>query len=103
MTERPINLDDRRTIVGKLHTELRRGAANTGSLPRAGSQAAGAEIDAALRAGPARTWIEAMEKACFLLNRYSATPEARDVRIRKLIRSLLNDLAQLKKHEEDDL
>ncbi|MGC9457881.1 MAG: hypothetical protein ACP5DC_10225 [Halothiobacillaceae bacterium] len=58
-----------------------------------------AEINAAMLAEPARTWIEAMEKARFLLERYSASPEARDPRIQKLIARAMGDLTRLKKRE----
>lgn len=51
-------------------------------------------------AEPARTWIEAMEKWRFLLDRYAATPDAQDARIQKLIERALGDMARLKKREE---
>jgi hypothetical protein len=59
-----------------------------------------ARLDAEMLAEPARTWMEAMEKWRFLLDRYAATPDAQDARIQKLIDRALGDMARLKKREE---
>jgi hypothetical protein len=60
-----------------------------------------AELDSAMLAGPARSWIEAADKARFLLERFSATPDARNARVQKLIGRAMGDLARLRKREED--
>lgn len=100
MNDDPIDLDGRRTGEGKLESELRRRAANTGSLPVAAPIAASDEVDAALLVKPARTWVEAMQKTSFLLVRYAATSEARDLRIQELITRALKDLDRLKRRKE---
>lgn len=101
MTDPPIDLDGRRTVVARLETGIRRRAANSGSSPDAGCARPDADLDAALLAGPARTWIEAADRVRFLLDRFSATPEARDARIQKLIGRATGDLAFFTKREED--
>lgn len=100
VTDRPIDLDGHRTVEGKIRSELRRKAVNRDTAPDARPITAGNDIDAALLVQPARTWIEAMEKAAFLLRRYEATREADDPRIQKLIKRAQSDLARLRKREE---
>ena len=101
MTDLPIDLDGRRTTEGKLEIQMRRRAANTHSMPESIGDTVDAELDSAMLAGPARTWIEAADKTRFLLERFSATPEARNARIQKLIGRAMCDLARLKKREEN--
>lgn len=101
MTNRPIDLDGRRTPEGKIEIALRRNAANTQNEVQASGVARDTALDAAMLAEPARTWIEAMDKVRLLLERFSATPEARDARIQKLIGRAMSDLSRLKKLEED--
>ena len=101
MTDTTIDLDGRRTAAGKLESLIRRRAANSRSAPAAAFGKADVDLDAAMRAGPARTWIEAADQVRFLLDRFSATPEARDARIQKLIGRAMSDLARLKKREEN--
>lgn len=100
MTDRPIDLDGHRTVEGKISSELRRQAVNNDTAPDPHMIVADIEIDAALAVQPARTWIEVMEKASFLLTRYAATREAEDPRIQKLIKRAESDLARLRKREE---
>lgn len=100
MTDRPIDLDGHRTADGKIISELRRKAVNRDTAPDARPIMTDIDIDAALLVQPARTWIEAMEKAAFLLGRYAATKDADDPRIQKLIKRAESDLARLRKREE---
>jgi len=102
MTERPIDLDGRRTAAGKLDSALRRRPANADSAPDVGERHDDDGSEAGTRAAPARTPVEALQTALFLLDLYSATPEAQDVRIQKLIKDTLADLAHLSKREEND-
>ena len=101
MTEPPIDLDGRRTVAARLEMGIRRRAANSGSSPDVCCTGQDAELDAALKAGPARSWTEAADKVRFLLDRFSAAPEARDARIQKLIGRAMGDLARLRKREEE--
>ena len=100
MTKRPIDLDDRRTARGKIESELRRKVVNRDKSPDVRPIVSDFEIDAALSVQPARTWIEAMEKAAFLLRRYAATTEEGDPRIQKLIKRAESDMARLRNCEE---
>ncbi len=100
MTNRPIDLDDRRTAAGKLEIALRRRAANTGGSPRAATESPDPWIDAALLAEPAGTLLEAIEKVRLLLDRYALTAQAQDARVQRLIARALSDLTRLKKREE---
>lgn len=100
MTERPIDLDGRRTAEGKTRSEMRRQAVNRDSVPVVRPIVSDFDIDALLLVQPARTWIEAMEKAAILLERYAATREADDPRIQKLIKRAKSDMARLGKREE---
>ena len=100
MTDRPIDLDGRRTVDGQIRSELRRKAVNRDIAPAVRPVVSDIDIDAALLVQPARTWIEAMEKAAFLLGRYAATKEADDPRIQKLIKRAEGDMARLRKREE---
>ena len=100
MTGHPIDLDGRRTTEGKLEIQSRRRAANTRFPPEPCGDMVDAALDAAMLVKPARTWIEAMEATRFLLERFSATPQARDARIQKLIGRAMGDLARLKTREE---
>lgn len=100
MTDQPVDLDGHRTAEGKISSELRRKAVNRDAAPDARPIIADIELDAALAEQPAGRWIEAMEKAAFLLRRYAATREADDPRIQELIKRAENDLARLRKSEE---
>jgi hypothetical protein len=100
MTGSAIDLDGRRTTKDKAESLMRRRAANAQSAPDTGFGKPNVALDAAMMAKPARSWIEAVDKARFLLDRYSATPEARDARIQKLIGRVMGDMARLKRLEE---
>jgi hypothetical protein len=93
MSEPPTDLDGRRSPRNRRLVTLRRQAAND---PAASVDVEVDErLEAALLAEPARTWVDAMTKARFLLERFAATPEADDVRIRTLIKRVLGDMARL--------
>lgn len=100
MTDRPIDLDGHQTADGKIRNELRRKPVDRDTAPDAYSITAGIDLDVALLVQPARTWIEAMEKAAFLPGRYAATKDADDPRIQKLIKCAAIDVAHLRKHGE---
>lgn len=100
MTNDPIDLDGRRTAAERRRMKMRRRPAN-GHSPVAPSEQPhlGSHEDRML-AEPARTWVKVMEKWRFLLDRYSATPEAGDERIQKLIMRAIGDMERLRKREE---
>ncbi|MBF9057724.1 hypothetical protein HKCCSP123_00875 [Rhodobacterales bacterium HKCCSP123] len=49
---------------------------------------------------PAETWIAVMEKSPSLLEQYSATPDADNNRIKRLIERAVSDPERVKKREE---
>lgn len=99
MTDAPIHLDARRTATERHETEMRRRPANNPQplMPFARLHLGSFEDQIA---GPARTWVEVMEKWRFLLERYAATPDAGDERIQKLIKRAIGDMERLRKREE---
>ncbi len=94
-TDDPVDLDLHRSPESKMEIEERRHVVLNLTSAEAARRKDNAELGAQMLAMPARTWPEAMEKAQFLLRRYSATPEAHDARIQKLIRRALSDMARL--------
>jgi hypothetical protein len=53
------------------------------------------ELESQLAAAPAGSWLEAAEKARYLLMLFAATPAAQDPRRQKLIQNVLEDLRRL--------
>ena len=100
MTDAPINLDGRRTVAGRLETEMRRRPANGAPSLVPSPQPHLGSLEDQMLGEPARTWVEVMEKWRFLLERYAATPAACDERIQKLIRRAVGDMERLRKREE---
>jgi hypothetical protein len=54
-----------------------------------------AALEKHLFAGPATTWPQAAEKACYLLRLFAATGAAQDPRYKQLIEDVLQDLHRL--------
>jgi hypothetical protein len=68
MTEPPTDLDGRRSAEDRILVGLRRQTANApGETARNETDK---DLEAALRAEPARSWAEAMTKVSFLLERF---------------------------------
>lgn len=55
-----------------------------------------ASLENQMLAEPARTWGQVMEKWLFLLDRYSATPDANHERIQELIKCVIGDMERLR-------
>jgi len=101
MTETPINLDDRRSAIEQLETDMRRRLANNQPPVRISKREPHLEsLEDQMLVEPARTWIEVMEKWRFLLDRYAATPEAEDERTQMLIKRAISDMERLINREE---
>jgi hypothetical protein len=94
MTDKTINLDQRRGMAAQKAMELRRllaeVQANDRDLRRRQD-----ELESHLVAAPATTWPEAAEKACYLLNLFAVTVAAQDPRRQKLIAAVLSDFERL--------
>jgi hypothetical protein len=100
MTDDPINLDGRRSAAGQRQSEMRRRPANGEPASARPPKARLRGLEDQMLAGPARTWLEVMEKCRFLLERYASKREAGDERLQKLIRRALGDMERLRKREE---
>jgi hypothetical protein len=94
MTEKTIDLDERRGMAAQKATDLRRLLAEVEANERALRQRQD-ELESHLVAAPATSWHEAAEKARYLLNLFSATPAAQDPRRQKLIAAVLDDFKRL--------
>jgi hypothetical protein len=94
MTDKPVDLDQRRGMAAQKATDLRRllseVEANEKILRRRQD-----ELEAQLIAAPAATWAEAAEKARYLLEVYAATLAPEDTRRRSLVLAVLADFERL--------
>jgi hypothetical protein len=94
MTDKTIDLDQRRGMAAQKATKLRRLLAEVEANVRASRQRQD-ELESHLVAAPAASWHEAAEKARYLLKLFSATPAAEDPRRQKLIAAVLDDFRRL--------
>jgi hypothetical protein len=94
MTDKTIDLDQRRGMAAQKATDLRRLLAEVEANERALRQRQD-ELESHLVAAPATSWYEAAEKARYLLNLFSASPAAQDPRRQKLIAAVLDDFKRL--------
>ena len=94
MTDRTIDLDQRRGMAAQKATELRRLLADVEANEKT-LRLRQAELEAHLLAAPAANWHEAAEKARYLLNLFAATLAAQDPRRQTLIAAVLADFARL--------
>jgi len=94
MTDRTIDLDQRRGMAAQKATQIRRLLAEV-EANEAALRCRQDELESQLLAKPAESWHEAAEKARYLLNLFAATPAAQDPRRRKLIASVLKDFRRL--------
>jgi hypothetical protein len=81
-------------MAAQKSTELRRLGAEVEENERA-HRARQNELEAQLAAAPADSWLEAAEKARYLIRLFAATPTAQDPRRQKLIANVLEDLRRL--------
>jgi hypothetical protein len=94
MTDKPINLDEHRGMAAQKATELRRLLAEVAANVQA-LRLRQDELEAHLVAAPAADWLEAAEKARYLIGLFGTTPAAQDPRRQKLIASVLSDFERL--------
>jgi hypothetical protein len=94
MTDRPIDLDDRRGMAAQKATELRRRLHEV-QADQASLRERQRQLEGALLAAPAETWPEAAAKAQYLIQLFAGTSEAQDPRRQQLIAQALADLARL--------
>jgi hypothetical protein len=94
MTDRTIDLDQRRGMAAQKATDLRRLLANVEANEKE-LRLRQDELESHLIAAPAANWHEAAEKARYLLNLLAATLVAQDPRRQKLIAAVLADFKRL--------
>ena len=94
MTDKPIDLDQRRGMSAQKATGLRRMMAEVEANERS-LRLRQDELETQLLAAPAANWHDAAEKARYLLNLFAATIGAQDPRRQKLIAAVLADFKRL--------
>ena len=94
MTDKPVDLDERRGMAAQKATDLRRLLAEVAANEQA-LRATQDELEARLVAAPASNWQEATDKARYLLTLFSGTLAAQDPRRQKLIAAVLADFERL--------
>jgi hypothetical protein len=94
MQHDPIVLDEHRGMAAQQATEIRRRLAEV-AADQAALRERRTELEKFLLAAPAPTWLEAAEKARYLLGLFATTSIARDPRRQKLIAAVLNDFSRL--------
>jgi hypothetical protein len=100
MTKETIELDMRRGMAAQKATELRRllsEVAASQELLRARQK----ELEEQLLAAPALTWLDAADKARYLLMLFAASAPAEDPRRQLLIARVLEDFARLSSSESN--
>ena len=94
MKHDPIVLDEHRGIAAQQATEIRRRLAAVGA-GKSALRERRAERVKLMHAAPASTWLEAAEKARYLIGLFATTSIAQDPRRRKLIAGVLDDFRRL--------
>jgi hypothetical protein len=94
MTDKTIDLDERRGMTAQKETRLRRLHAEVREQ-RETLRTRQDALEEQLVAAPAESWEEAAEKARYLLNLFAATIDAQDPRRQKLIAAVLDDFRRL--------
>ncbi len=94
MTDRTIELDQRRGMAAQKATELRRLRLEV-QTDQAALKARQDALEGMLATLPAEGWPEAVEKARYLLGLLAETPAGQDPRRMKLIADLLADFERL--------
>ncbi len=94
MTDKTIDLDQRRGMAAQKATDLRRLLAEV-EANQSALRLRQEELESHLLAAPAANWHEAAEKARYLLDLFAATLSAEDPRRQKLIAAVLADFDRL--------
>lgn len=90
----PIPLDDHRGMAAQRATDIRRRSGKV-AADQAELRRHQEEFEHFLLAAPSATWLEAAEKARYLIMLFAETWPASDRRRQKLIASVLDDLDRL--------
>ena len=98
MTETPIELDKHRGMAAQKATDIRRVIAEVESNAKLLRDKQGV-VESQLLAVPATSWPEAVAKARYVLNLYSASLAPNDTHHRDLVAAVLADLTRLSGEE----
>jgi hypothetical protein len=94
MTDRPITLDHHRGMAAQKATDIRRLMAEVEANEKS-LRDRQEELETQLVAAPAATWLEAADKARYLLGLFASTAIAQDPRRKMLIANVLEDFVRL--------
>jgi hypothetical protein len=94
VTETPIELDKHRCMAAQKATDIRRVIAEVDANARLLRDKQGV-VEIEILAMPATSWPEAVAKARYVLNLYSAGLPATDTHHRDLVSAVLADLTRL--------
>ena len=94
MKHGPIALDEHRGMAAQQATEIRRRFADV-EADQAALRKRRTELEKFLLAAPTSTWLEAADKARYLIGLFATTSIARDPRRQKLIAGVLDDFDRL--------
>ena len=98
MTEIPIDLDRHRGMAAQKATDIRRVLADVEANAKLLRDKQGV-VEIQLLAVPAASWPEAVAKARYVLNLYSAGLSPTDTHHRDLVAAVLADFARLSRDE----
>ncbi|MBA4034509.1 MAG: hypothetical protein C0480_07920 [Bradyrhizobium sp.] len=96
MNETPIELDKHRGMAAQKATDIRRALADVEANAKLLRDKQGI-IEIQILAAPATSWPEAVAKAHYVLNLYSASLPPTDTHHRDLVTAVLADLTRLSK------
>jgi hypothetical protein len=94
MDDNPIMLDKHRGPVAQRETEIRRRLSDV-AAGHAEYRRRRSDLETFLAETPASTWLDAAEKARYLIGILAQTPSGRDPRRQKIIESVLADFKRL--------
>ncbi|WP_018261827.1 hypothetical protein [Methylobacterium sp. WSM2598] len=101
MTDRSIELDERRGMAAQKATTLRRRRAAV-KAQHADFVARQHDLEANLFSAEAATWPEAAQKARYLLERFSASLSCDDPRLHSMVAAVLADFTRLSESVTSD-
>jgi hypothetical protein len=94
MTADTVDLDEHRGMMAQRATDIRRRRSGYEAV-QAALREQQEQLEELLLAAPSATWVEAAEKATYLLTLMSSSIESRDPRRQQLISSVLDDFRRL--------
>ena len=97
--DKPVQLDEHRGMAAQKSTEVRRRNHEV-EADQAALRSRQEEFERHAVAAPSTSWLEAAEKAQYLIQLFAATPDGRDPRRQELIARVLDDFARLSNEAE---